>query len=560
MMRYRLPLISFIIYHLSFSHAVAQLTSYDFVKQGDAWLTSMNAAGLTRFSSPDMTQAALSLTHARGGFTDFSESPSVLQADARVESFVRLSPRAVVFGSMSYANFSGRDMGGSAFFPLATAHSPMEASHHPFDIIEDSLGNEGTKHRDVYSLCGAFGIDLWRGLSAGARLDYTSANMAKYKDLRHKTTLMDLHLTAGLSAPVGSVATLGLNYLYHRTTETLLFSTYGKTDRTYVSFINYGPYIGLAEQFAASGYTDRSREMPLVDDADGVALQLDIHTPQPSNLNPQTSNLKSQPTNLHFYQQLAYARRRGYYGRRSPYTATLTRHRSRQYRYDASLMVSHGSSRYHLDLTLQAENLENQANIFRELQNDAGATYYEYYTPLKTADRLWVSGTAAFTAHWGISQSLPAWTLRAGLNWDHRKQTAYLYPYYRRQRLTAREPFCSLTRQMPMRRGLWTLQADAAIRQGSDGGEPYVDATFTTPSDKAVPPATMDAYCQRELQWLCAPQYAVGAAVKYSFMLPSTSLKTSAALSLRHRKCNAPRPYSAGRDRTTATITLGCEL
>ena len=34
-----------------------------------------------------------------------------------------------------------------------------------------------------------------------------------------------------------------------RTTESVLFSTYGKGGRNFVSFINYGPYIGQVEQF-----------------------------------------------------------------------------------------------------------------------------------------------------------------------------------------------------------------------------------------------------------------------------------------------------------------------
>ena len=516
------------------------LRNYQVVKRSDPWLTAPNAAALTRFNEENMATAELLLTRAKGGFTDYYDSPDVLQADASVESFFRLSPRTVVFGAMRYDNFSGRDMAGSAFLPTLTLH-------HPFDIVEDSLTNTGTKHRDVYSLSGGVGVGLWRGMALGARLDYTSANYAKYKDLRHKNKLMDLQLSAGVYVPLGSVVQLGFDYRYHRNTESVLFSTYGKSDRTYNSFINYGPFIGQVEQFGSTGYTDRSREMPLVSDADGFALQLSLQ-PAPA---------------VQFYNAFAYARLRGYYGRRSPYTITYTRHRSRQYQYDARLTARQCGSRFYLDLSLQAENLQNFANTYREQQNSAGASYYEYYTPVKTANRLWSNVSLSLTADLGLRRQLPAWTLQAAFLQARRKQTAYLYPYYRRQHLRTTTLTASVCRHFVATAGVWSLQLDAAFTHGS--GDPYEDMTFTEPGDKATEPPTMEVCLWREYQWLTAAQYAVGGSAKYSFRLPRTSLKTYVRADLHHRKRNGSRtpalPEGApGRDRTTATLAVGCEF
>ena len=44
---------------------------YSFVRDADAWLTSRNAATLTQFNSHNITNAQLSLTRAKGGFTKF---------------------------------------------------------------------------------------------------------------------------------------------------------------------------------------------------------------------------------------------------------------------------------------------------------------------------------------------------------------------------------------------------------------------------------------------------------------------------------------------------------
>ena len=222
----RAACLSFLISHFSFLHVVAQTD--------DPWLCSQNAAALTRFAGNGVATAELSLTKEKGGFTNYYDSPDALTASAAVSSFFRLGQRTVVFGSIGYDNFSGHDMAGSAFIHQLPPLFQGGERHLPFDIVEDSLTNTGTKHLDVYRLAGGFGYSVSDGFSVGARLDYTAANYAKYKDLRHQNKLMDLHLTAGVYVPVAVARTtalgLGASYIYHRTTESLLFKTYGKTE------------------------------------------------------------------------------------------------------------------------------------------------------------------------------------------------------------------------------------------------------------------------------------------------------------------------------------------
>ena len=517
------------------------LRDYQFVKQSDPWLTAANPAALTRYDSPNMALATLSVSHGKGGLVNFNESTNRMELNAGAESFIRLNPHTVVYGSIAYDNFSGRNMTGSTF---------IDPARKPFDLVEDSLGNTGTKHRDTYQLCGAVGTKLGNIASLGLSFDYTAANYAKYKDLRHKNKLMDLKFTAAVYVPLGNSVQMGACYQYHRNTESLLFSTYGKNDRTYNTFINYGPYIGHVEQFGNAGYTEKGREMPLADDYDGIGLQMAI--------GPQHGLLS-------FYHAVGYAHRRGYYGRRSPFTITHSRHHSHTYSYQARITLSPNPgadserhSLFTLDLRVEAENLENNARNYRELQNENGATYYQYYDDVKTANRLWVDGAASLAAHLGVRQQLPTWSIEGGLQWQHRKQTAYLYPYFRRQRLTSYEPFVALCRNMVGRHGLWTLKANAAFRHGSS--DPYTDGTLATPSDKQTPPPSQDACLWREYQWLMAAQYAVGASVRYSFVVPSTRLKTSLQLAVSHRKANESFPYSTGSDHTTLEATLGCEF
>ena len=91
------------------------LRDYSFVKQSNPWLTSSNAAGLTTYKSTNIAEAELGLAYESGGLIDYWQAPKVFQVNASAEAIQRLSSRTVVFGRVSYENFSGRDMAGSAF-------------------------------------------------------------------------------------------------------------------------------------------------------------------------------------------------------------------------------------------------------------------------------------------------------------------------------------------------------------------------------------------------------------------------------------------------------------
>ena len=126
------------------------LRDYQFVRQSDPWLTHHNAAALTRLAVDNIVEAEASLTKGDGGLVNFDDSRNTLQGNVRTESFYRLSPSVVTFGAISYDNWTGRDMTGSAFILQRT----------PFDLVEDSLNNPGRKHRDTYRLVGGVGVDI----------------------------------------------------------------------------------------------------------------------------------------------------------------------------------------------------------------------------------------------------------------------------------------------------------------------------------------------------------------------------------------------------------------
>lgn len=507
--------------------------NFSYVKNRDFWLTSTNAAALTQYRSANISAAEMSATHRKGGFINYDESPNTWSIGARAESYYRLSPTVVTYGMMSYDGFLGKSMTGSAF---------IDTSRQSFDITEDSLTNPGKKHRDTYHLIGAIGWEVRKGLDVGAKIDFTAANAAKYKDLRHKTKLMNLEASAGMFAPIGKSLALGANYTYRRNTESLIFSTYGTNDKVYNSFINYGPWIGEVEQFSDNGFTDRSREMPLLSEYHEGSLQASW------NMMP----------DVVWYGALSYAYRSGYYGRKSPHTIVYMNHHSHLMGYETRLQWNGVRQQHDLIVKYDEENLVNNRSTFRSLVNDAGASYYEYYDDVKTANRLWKHLNIEYTTYLEIENELPLWTLQAGMDRSQRKQTGYDYPFYRLQNLSRTEGFFHAERNIMLHKGILTLNLGVSYSKGK--GKACVDDTFIEPSDKQSGFPQMEVFMYREYEYITAPQYSIWGGAKYAFRFPKTNLKTYVALDVTHVKANVHQEYLVGKDHTGVELAIGCEF
>jgi hypothetical protein len=518
------------------------LRDYRFVQQSSPWLTQRNAASLTLFNSENIAEAEVSFAHSNGELTNFSGSPSLNDFQGTIESYYRLSPRAVVYGAISYDNQSGKDMTGSIFMQERL----------PFDIVEDSLTNIGRKHRDTYHLVGAFGYTVANGLAIGMKADYTAANYAKYKDLRHKNKLMNLDFTAGVLSSFNiqhSTLHIGLDYTYHRRTESVEFGTYGKADKVYKSLIDYGALMGIVEQFGNDGYTDKTNEMPLFEDAHDVGLQLEF---QPGH--------RSQRANdgLSLFAAVSYSHATGYYGRPSQYTITYTDHDRDIFTLQGRASYAFSASRFSLDVRYQSEKLENRINTYRGLTNEYGATYYEYYDATKSGEKGWRNFDVDYTLHLGIRHELPTWTITAGYHWQQRDITAYLYPYYRQQQLNTSEIAASVTRNLDLMGGILGVTLNGGYQTGS--GDPYHDGSFVTPSAKQPQPATMEAFLYRDYEYLTAKQYHLGLQLKYSFLFPGTRLNTFVRAAFNYRHASTPDGSPSGLNnpsRTTFLIAAG---
>lgn len=501
-----------------------------YLYDSDPWLGSGNGAALTRYAADNLSWAELSLDYGHGGFVNYNESKRDLHFGAGARSLYRLSRRTVVYGRISYESHDKHDMTGSVF---------IQPERYPFNIVEDSLSNAGKIHQDTYSLQGGLGAEVTRWLAVGARVDFTAANAAKYKDLRHKNSLMNIDASAGIYVPATGWLALGGEYHYMRHSESLDFNTYSSNDVTYKSLIEYGGMMGEVEQFGSEGFTGRNSVQPLFYDGHGYGLQ---------------AQLRLLPR-LEWFHSWRMAYLKGYYGKDTPSSIVYTRHGTHRWQWYSRLQYRTRRNMHNLNASIGNEKLDNYQNQFRQSTNEHNARYYEYFQPLKTADKVWVDTHVGYTGYFGLQGETPLWKLMAGSRIAYRKLTAYNYPYYRRQRWTRTEGYIDGARNVFMRRGILTLAAGLSYINGS--GDPYTDGTFVNPSDVQQPPAEMTAFLWREYAAVMAPQYELRASAKYAFIVPLTAMKGYIGTEWSYRHCNQPNEYLEGKTHWRLGATIG---
>ena len=149
----------------------------------------------------------------------------------------------------------------------------VRPGYYPVDIYEFT---PGTKVRQTYDLNGAVCLDLSPSWRVAGQINYTAANLAKRKDLRHTTYMMDLGVIPGIQYHRGRFA-LALNYIFARNAETIRAEQVGTKVASYEAFLDKGLYYGAGQLWTGSGVHLNEAGVdgfPLSEQLQGGSLQL----------------------------------------------------------------------------------------------------------------------------------------------------------------------------------------------------------------------------------------------------------------------------------------------
>ena len=376
--------------------------SFELVQDSTFWLTSGNAASLTDMKTRSISKAELYYNYSAGKLKSEFQGDKNNIFGAEVKSYSRLTSNLVAMGKISYANNSFSSSAGSMLLPTVELM--------PFDIVELTDENSGNKRYEQFKVVGAVGWNFYKGLSIGASANFIAGSYAKFKDLRHTNSLMNLEVRPGIFYSFGLQSGFGATFVYHRRTETISFETFGTTDKTFHTLVDYANGFGHVETYGGEGFTDDSNEMPLVSEYLGFALQ---------------GGYKS------IFADLTWQHRSGYYGKKSQYTACQSLNHGDFFNCCLRYVLPQG--RVYLcmfDFSLTSQLLSSYRTNYRKETSNANpsVTYYEYYANTKMSDKASNIVHIDFTGYWKPAGEIYLWHARGGVSYHCLKQTAYLFP------------------------------------------------------------------------------------------------------------------------------------
>lgn len=473
---------------------------YSYIKQSQGWITSENAVGLKALPLDNISTADILFQKGNGKLINYYQSKNYYNIGANIESYHRLTSKIVLFGKIGYDNFQGKNMTGSAF---------INPSFTPFDIIDYDEGTEGTKKKENYHLVGAISANIYKGIILGGKIDFTAANYAKDKDLRHKNTLSDMRLSVGVNYKLNRFFDLGVNYYYQRRNESVTFNTYGTSERLYNSLISYGAFMGKIASFEGTqGYTAESKGNPLFDEYHGASIQIN-------------SEFNSKIT---LFNEFSYKKREGYYGKKATSSIVYSEHKGTILSYKGKLNFQQKKNLHILDFQIEHEELENLENVYKiEKPQGEASSIVTYYDPLKVGDKEFLNVQVEYTANLQIKDLTPLWIIKAGVSYYNRKQTASIYPFYRKQTINQTNFKLSGNRNFIKGDNLYNVSLGFNYTTGS--GTPSDDGYYNQPSESQVSPTHLDESLNKEYEFLTSSRILGNIGFKYARLLPKLKIQ-----------------------------------
>lgn len=449
---------------------------------------SYNPAFLTQFPIERTSYLQAFGNIGSGDFIDYNQSSSTRGYGIKTESYYRFNDRMMLYGMMSYGNSRGEDMSGSAFIPTTFL---------PFDLVETTDTCAGDKELEIYSLSGALGYRLTSALTIGGKVYYQSSNYAKFKDLRHQNSKMQLQVNAGAAYDINQLFTVGLSYQYHRSNESLSFGVYGNTDRQYHTLIDLGGFFGRNEVFSDMGVGYTSESTPLFTETHGGALQLQINPGR----------------NIRWFNEFVYNAGDGQFGSGDDLDVTYSTHDVTYMGYRGKMQIKHGSDAHVIELAAGNASTKNYENNYKMTTDKDGISHIQYYGSNQVLDRDNIEAALKYTFFKDADKTVSTYYLGAVAHFSNMESTTTLYPFYRKQEINTWDASLFGAYRWFVKNQVFTLSAD--LSYGAGGGTMNNDGVYASVSDGQKSPDTRNDLLQKHYDYLTAQR--LGGSIKLAY-------------------------------------------
>ena len=456
------------------------------------WIDCHNPAGLEFLSDTRTSQAEVWALAAKGGWADYYQGDQSIEWGALTQSLYRVNHKICLRGEVSYRNRTSQNVTGSVF---------IDPTDTPFDMVEYNVGREGETQLEHYHLLGGVSGEWSDRWFWGLNIDFTAANLAKRRDLRHQNRLMQMNLSGGTLWHATDHFCLGLSYGFDRRIEGVSFNIAGTSDEDYYTLVSYGNFYGI-KQLATSldGYASTSSGMiPLVDERHQVALQLG-------------SDPKAETPWLN---EFVYTHRQGYYGRESLYSIVYTDHDGQSLQWRGQLGLSAPSGiRHQWQTKVLWEQLNNRENLYNEEQQGGGLTRIVYYGKMQRLSRQILQTSLSYRGEVGqIFEQLPRWSWQTEVNYRFRGQTTTFFPIERKQEVSQFRCQVIGSLAWALTQGALNLSLSGTFLWGN--GSECRDKNVSGSESATTYASSLDRYLHHEYEFLTAPQVQTGFQGRY---------------------------------------------
>lgn len=454
---------------LSFAAIVAaQQSDYDLIERRNAWNAGVNVTGILT-DSVTASYAELYGNSRHGDFRDYSEADRSLNAGALAKSITHLKNYSLT-GSFSFDHTTGKNMCGSMF---------IHPGYYPIDALEFTPGR---KDLQTYSFTGGIAVNVNSHWRAGGKIDFTSANYTKRKDLRHTNYRLDLKVTPSVMYHSGDYA-VGLSYIFAKNTESIDAEVIGTAETSYYAFLDKGLMYGAYEAWDGSG-THLSESgidgLPVKEITHGVAAQFQWKAA---------------------YADIAYTHSSGSVGEKETIWFEFPTHRIASH---LSYSFRQGGSTHFLRLNLEWSHQTNNENVVGKV-TESGVTTTNVYGSTRIFER------NTFSVHPEYELVHPDGELRLGAVVSSQKRMmTQMYPYVVSQDMMCCRTYISGVRHL----NKFDLKAGAGF---SIGNFTESEQTLDTEMEAGGLPYRLTDYYNLQNEYATAPRLTLNLGLRYKF-------------------------------------------
>lgn len=457
------------------------------------WVNSVNPTGLLKFSGENLNFAEAQMVVNNGDLYNYSGSPKSTEYCVGSKSIYRFSPNLVVYGAISYTNFTGEDMTGSVFLNPYTR---------PFDIMDITSSFAGQKQLELFDIESGIGFQVNPKMSLGAGLNFKGANYTKRRDLRYKTSysLLDFTLSAAYRPIEGF--DVGFAYTYTQEVEGIIFSLYGVGNETYSELISFGGFWGIASTYTstAQNYVKNSRQ-PYISKMNRFALQMSYDFKNGAIL----------------YTEGYIRPSSGHYGLETQSSVLHTTNDNSSVGASLNLTLSGKSNRHLITAKYDKTTMENYRTVWQENNYTSGSSEIIYYDPVSSGNSTQSYVTVNYVGYLGCVDNEYAWKIEANNQLYNRETLAIYYPFYRTTELYNNVTTLDVQRNIRHKNNTYNIGLGIGYNLG--GGDMYTDGTYATPGSEMQDPRVSTEFIEQEWDYLTStqiiPSLKLGYATKF---------------------------------------------